>query len=67
MPPMTEVQASCSGCFYSELKVMEGDGEPVLLCRRNPPFVVYCTDDGAPLVVWPQVTSEDWCGEYADD
>lgn len=60
----------CADCVYSEVIVKQGesytflfpdgtDGErqyssTVLLCRAMPPIVGQ----------WPQVTEDDWCGQF---
>lgn len=66
---MTE-KVSCSNCIYSDLLVKKGDvytflnplgdevsrvhQQTVLLCRAMPPIAG----------TWPQVDSEDWCGQF---
>ena len=50
----------CTSCEFAELTV--GDDGPRIDCRRYPPG--YVTFDGEPARVWPQVSADDWCGEY---
>lgn len=40
-----------------------------LECRANPPTMQYRgPDDGSPtLGLWPEVSSDDWCGRFAAD
>lgn len=44
----------CIKCFYCK------KGQ----CRRNPPVVLVLPGANAPLVCFPAVTADDWCGEY---
>jgi hypothetical protein len=55
MPP--DARWSCGTCQHAEWP--EAD---VFECRRFPPRA-----DAAGMAVWPRVTSDLWCGEYAHD
>lgn len=47
---------SCESCFfYSDPDATEA------ACRRGPPVAVVGKDFG----LWPYVTKDDWCGEWA--
>lgn len=53
-------ERSCSSCRFAKVAVGEDDA-PRLDCRRFPPAVI-TTDEV--LVAWPQVSDDDWCGEW---
>lgn len=50
----------CPECRFSEVVILD-DG-PNVECHRFPPVIIGVNDE--PLQVWPQVQSEDWCGEF---
>lgn len=57
------MDASCSTCRFAEPAIMEGDGQPVVQCRRYPPAPVVVDD--VVMQFYPQVEEGDWCGEHA--
>lgn len=67
---------SCVTCAFAEPIAAGDDGLPRTECRRYPPQVVVLRKptilrskpDGydAPVMVWPQVDSDDWCGEWRE-
>jgi hypothetical protein len=48
------------GCHNCRFWRKDDDGGT---CRRDPPTVVYDTEDGA-FSIWPMTAAEDWCGEH---
>ena len=57
------VRLSCSDCAYADPAV--GDDDSVFVrCRRFPPYLIVL--NGQPIVAWPQVDSEGWCGEWRE-
>jgi len=34
------------------------------LCRKYPPKVIVCKEFITPRTIWPEVASNDWCGEF---
>lgn len=66
---MIEQRVRCRTCWFWNAAEPAETGE----CRRSAPspVVLFPTDAGTPppdrgpaAVVWPQVASEDWCGEH---
>lgn len=65
----------CAQCAYAAVVIVgynadgvDEGGTPVLECHRYPPKLVVVerqSDDWQPAVLFPQVASEDWCGEWA--
>ena len=55
---------ACSDCRYKEVMIagLLEDAEPVMECRRYPPTVMMHEDE--PIVMWPQVAENEWCGEF---
>lgn len=59
--PPTPSRLSCLTCRWSDYRVGD-DGNTFIECKRNPPVPVSL--NGEMLVVWPQVSVEDYCGEW---
>lgn len=58
---------SCAECRFVFLDTLTFDSEPILQCRRWAPRPVPQPDEDRKTVYqfkWPEVTDEDWCGEY---
>lgn len=52
---------SCLTCRWADYRI--GDEDSTFIeCRRLPPTPVQIDDEI--MVVWPQVTAEDYCGEW---
>lgn len=52
---------SCLKCRWADYRIGTGD-DAFIECRRLPPTPVQVGEDV--MVVWPQVTAEDYCGEW---
>jgi hypothetical protein len=65
---MSDTVWSCVTCRFASPVIMPLDHDgadapnPVVECRRYPPQFVAV--DGEPVIGWPQVNADDWCGEY---
>lgn len=51
---------SCLTCRWADYRI--GEGDTFVECHRLPPTPVGVADEV--MVVWPQVTAEDFCGEW---
>jgi hypothetical protein len=59
------MMAGCVDCRYSRIDHEEDGGfddGPLLRCHRYPPQVFGFGEQ--PSQTWPNVTPDDWCGEY---
>lgn len=58
-------RGDCAGCAFAQPVILDGSGdeELVLECRRFPPAVSIF--EGAPTILFPQVSGGEWCGEWA--
>jgi hypothetical protein len=61
VPPDSRVPKCCASCKYS-CPAEVASAKHVLECHRRP-CRPYCKD-GIYRAQWPQVRSDDWCGEY---
>lgn len=52
---------SCLTCRWADYRIGD-EGITFIECRRFPPAPVQY--EGDVMVVWPQVTAEDYCGEW---
>ena len=57
----------CSGCAFAQVVIVDRTmAAPVLECRRFPPSVVNLAPDELTRL-FPQVSEDDWCGEWVAD
>lgn len=73
--PPKRKSLSCLSCRWADPRVGD-EGDTFIQCRRVPPAVVGGTQTfmdeetgeeiyvSEPMVIWPQVTAEDFCGEW---
>jgi len=60
--------ASCKQCAHAQLRLQEG--QPGMVCRRNPPKpqgIAIPTAGGLQIqaiTLWPTVADSDWCAEF---
>jgi hypothetical protein len=52
----------CGTCKFVEIVILDDGDGPALTCRRFPPTLFVL--DGEVTQTLPQVTQDDWCGEY---
>jgi hypothetical protein len=51
---------TCETCKFFVLTPDHGGGQ----CRRNSPTAKFTDGNKRNNVVWPQVSPEDWCGDF---
>lgn len=61
---MTDL-GSCMNCRYAFPTFDDETGDPFFTCRRYPPRHVYA--EGEPLMAFPTVDADTWCGEWTTE
>lgn len=58
---MTTTDSTCGTCRFADT-IVGDDSVRRFDCHRYPPGPVF--DGREPVMVWPQVDLDDWCGEH---
>ena len=53
---------NCTNCVYSRTRPLQEGNKEKYACHRSPPQLFLI--DGKVKQLLPEVTAEDWCGEW---